>query len=107
MKRIALFFCFIFSFAAHANNIIVNGTRFIYPGNEKEITVQLSNNADRPALAQAWLDNGDADAHRIPLPPRLLSPRRFRALTPRAARRCVLSSAAAPVWRKIKRRCGG
>ena len=39
MKRIALFFCFIFSFAAHANNIIVNGTRFIYPGNEKEITV--------------------------------------------------------------------
>ncbi|ENH0897755.1 molecular chaperone, partial [Escherichia coli] len=24
MKRIALFFCFIFSFAAHANNIIVN-----------------------------------------------------------------------------------
>ena len=62
MKRIALFFCFIFSFAAHANNIIVNGTRFIYPGNEKEITVQLSNNADRPALAQAWLDNGDADA---------------------------------------------
>ncbi|TAI77335.1 hypothetical protein C1459_13710, partial [Klebsiella pneumoniae] len=23
---------------------------------------QLSNNADRPALAQAWLDNGDADA---------------------------------------------
>ncbi|HCA4368804.1 TPA: molecular chaperone, partial [Klebsiella pneumoniae] len=26
MKRIALFFCFIFSFAAHANNIIVNGT---------------------------------------------------------------------------------
>ncbi len=42
MKRIALFFCFIFSFAAHANNIIVNGTRFIYPGNEKEITVQLS-----------------------------------------------------------------
>ena len=105
MKRIALFFCFIFSFAAHANNIIVNGTRFIYPGNEKEITVQLSNNADRPALAQAWLDNGDADAtpDTITTP----SPRRFRALTPRAARRCVLSSAAAPVWRKIKRRCGG
>ncbi len=43
MKRIALFFCFIFSFAAHANNIIVNGTRFIYPGNEKEITGNDSN----------------------------------------------------------------
>jgi P pilus assembly chaperone PapD len=100
------FFLFHFSFAAHANNIIVNGTRFIYPGNEKEITVQLSNNADRPALAQAWLDNGDADATPDTITTRLLSPRRFRALTPRAARRCVLSSAA-PVWRKIKRRCGG
>lgn len=43
-----------------ANNIIVNGTRFIYPGNEKEITVQLNNTADRPAIAQAWLDTGDA-----------------------------------------------
>ncbi|OAT54661.1 hypothetical protein M998_0355 [Providencia heimbachae ATCC 35613] len=43
-----------------ANNIIVNGTRFIYPGNEKEITVQLNNTADRPAVAQAWLDTGDA-----------------------------------------------
>ena len=62
MKHIALFFCFIFSCAASANNIIVNGTRFIYPGNEKEITVQLSNTAERPALAQAWLDNGNADA---------------------------------------------
>ena len=29
MKRIALFFCFIFSFAAHANNIIVNVGRAI------------------------------------------------------------------------------
>ncbi|WP_297207214.1 molecular chaperone [uncultured Pluralibacter sp.] len=62
MKRIAFLLCVIFSFSASANNIIVNGTRFIYPGNEKEITVQLSNTADRPALAQAWLDNGNADA---------------------------------------------
>ena len=62
MKFIALFFCFIFSFSAFANNIIVNGTRFIYPENEREITVQLSNSADRPALTQAWLDNGDANA---------------------------------------------
>ena len=62
MKFIALFFCFIFSFSASANNIIANGTRFIYPGNEREITVQLSNSADRPALAQAWLDNGDPNA---------------------------------------------
>lgn len=62
MKTIALLSCLIFSIPVWANNIIVNGTRFIYPGNEKEITVQLSNTADRPALAQSWLDNGDASA---------------------------------------------
>ncbi|MDD9339556.1 MAG: fimbria/pilus periplasmic chaperone [Providencia heimbachae] len=60
MKVIAFIFCFIFSMYSFANNIIVNGTRFIYPGNEKEITVQLNNTADRPAVAQAWLDTGDA-----------------------------------------------
>lgn len=60
--RFFLFFFSVFSVSAYSNNIIVNGTRFVYPGNEKEITVQLSNTADRPALAQAWLDNGNADA---------------------------------------------
>ncbi|MCG9533302.1 fimbria/pilus periplasmic chaperone, partial [Providencia rettgeri] len=60
MKAIVFIFCFIFSTHSFANNIIVNGTRFIYHGNEKEITVQLNNTADRPAIAQAWLDTGDA-----------------------------------------------
>lgn len=107
MKRIALFFCFIFSFAAHANNIIVNGTRFIYPGNEKEITVQLSNTADRPALAQAWLDNGNADATPDTITTPLLSRRLFPALMRKAVKPCVLSSAVMQGWLKIKRRCGG
>jgi len=62
MKAIVFFFCFIFSVPAIANNIIVNGTRFIFPGDEKEITVQLTNKADRPSLAQSWLDTGDANA---------------------------------------------
>lgn len=44
-----------------ANNIIVNGTRFIYPSEEKEITIQMNNTADRPAIAQSWLDNGNPD----------------------------------------------
>jgi chaperone protein EcpD len=40
------------SFYLRPTNIIVNGT-LSFIENEKEITVQLSNNADRPALAQA------------------------------------------------------
>jgi P pilus assembly chaperone PapD len=106
MKRIALCFCFIFSFAA-ANNIIVNGTRFIYPGNEKEITVQLSNTADRPALAQAWLDNGNADATPDTITtPFIITPPISR-VDAKAGRPYVLSLAAAPGLPKIKRRCGG
>ncbi|GAB1438904.1 molecular chaperone [Providencia sp.] len=60
MKAIVFICSLIFSVSSFANNIIVNGTRFIYPGDEKEITVQLNNTSDRPAVAQAWLDNGDA-----------------------------------------------
>ncbi|WP_392565587.1 molecular chaperone [Utexia brackfieldae] len=61
MKKIILFFGFIFSMNCLANNIIVHGTRFIYAENEKEVTVQLNNTANRPAIAQVWLDNGDAN----------------------------------------------
>ncbi|KGQ51957.1 Chaperone protein focC precursor [Gallibacterium anatis] len=40
-------------------NIIIQGTRFIYPSGEKGINVQLTNNDNRPSLVQAWMDNGD------------------------------------------------
>lgn len=59
MKAIIFFTSLFLTFSSFANNIIVNGTRFIYPANEKEITVSLVNNASRPAIAQAWLDNGN------------------------------------------------
>lgn len=39
----------------------VTGTRFVYPGNEKEIVVELSNDGKNPALVQTWLDAGKAD----------------------------------------------
>lgn len=58
LNILLLFVCH-FSFA---NNIIVNGTRFIYSENDKEITVQLNNTATRPAVAQIWLDEGDPKA---------------------------------------------
>lgn len=61
MKIIIFLFSLFFSCYSLASNIIVNGTRFIYPGNEKEITIQMSNTADRPAIAQSWLDDGNPD----------------------------------------------
>ncbi|MDR2061794.1 MAG: molecular chaperone [Acinetobacter sp.] len=44
--------------------VTITGTRIIFPSNQNTVTVQLSNPDDRPALIQAWLDNGDP--HQIP-----------------------------------------
>lgn len=64
MKILRLLSIFLLSIShvAFADNIIVNGTRFIYAENDKEITVQLNNTANRPAVAQIWLDIGDPKA---------------------------------------------
>lgn len=40
--------------------IVLHGTRVIYPSNAREITLQLSNNGTAPSLVQAWLDDGNA-----------------------------------------------
>ena len=40
--------------------VIINGTRVIYPGDDSEITVQVTNNGKRPVLVQSWLDTGDS-----------------------------------------------
>jgi chaperone protein EcpD len=39
--------------------VVINGTRFIYPAAEKEISVPLLNRADHPILMKAWIDAGD------------------------------------------------
>ncbi|MDE1167961.1 MAG: fimbria/pilus periplasmic chaperone [Pseudomonas sp.] len=43
-------------------SVIISATRVIYPAQEREVTVQLSNQGRTPALVQAWLDTGDASA---------------------------------------------
>nr|WP_143230113.1 fimbria/pilus periplasmic chaperone [Acinetobacter boissieri] len=42
--------------------IILHGTRIIYPSNNKEVSLQITNDGTRPALVQAWLDEGDANS---------------------------------------------
>lgn len=39
-------------------DIVVRGTRVIFPGMEREVTVQLDNAGPRPELVQVWLDQG-------------------------------------------------
>lgn len=59
-----LSFCLFMSLLPqHANaNIIINGTRVIYPQQKNEVNIQLSNDGDKPALVQSWIDNGDEKA---------------------------------------------
>ena len=53
--------CFIFASHAMAN-IVITGTRVIYPSDEKEISVKIANKGTGPVLIQAWMDNGDVNA---------------------------------------------
>lgn len=55
---IALLALFLINYAL-ASNIIVNGTRFIYPEESSEITIHMTNTGSSPSLAQIWLDEGD------------------------------------------------
>ena len=43
-------------------NIVINGTRVLYPENNKEVIVQLMNTGDAPALVQSWIDDGDINS---------------------------------------------
>jgi chaperone protein EcpD len=40
-------------------DVVVSGTRVVYPGQAREVTVQLTNNGATPSLVQAWLDGGN------------------------------------------------
>jgi chaperone protein EcpD len=43
-------------------SVVVGGTRVIYPGSAREVTVKLNNVGNDPSLVQVWADMGDASA---------------------------------------------
>lgn len=45
-----------------AANVVIAGTRVVYPANEREITIKLDNVGNEPALIQAWVDTGNPDS---------------------------------------------
>jgi P pilus assembly chaperone PapD len=44
--------------SAHAN-VIISGTRVIFPAQDGEVDVRLTNQNATPALVEAWIDSGD------------------------------------------------
>jgi P pilus assembly chaperone PapD len=51
----------LFTSAAHAN-VIISGTRVIFPAKDGEVTVRLTNQDTSPALVEAWIDDGNKDS---------------------------------------------
>lgn len=43
--------------------VTISGTRIIFPGNEKELSIRTNNKGDKPALVQIWIDDGKANAN--------------------------------------------
>jgi P pilus assembly chaperone PapD len=50
------------SMGAHAG-VVISGTRVIFPAQDREATVKLSNEGKQPALVQIWIDKGQASAN--------------------------------------------
>jgi chaperone protein EcpD len=40
--------------------VVIGGTRVVFPGASRDIAVRMENKGQEPALAQAWIDDGDA-----------------------------------------------
>lgn len=40
-------------------SVVIAGTRIVYPAQDKEVTIKLTNEGKRPSLVQFWLDDGD------------------------------------------------
>lgn len=58
MNNIILLLClFVFSGYVDAN-IVIDGTRIIFPSNKKEVSIRVTNVGDMPSLAQVWVDDG-------------------------------------------------
>ncbi|MEY0232428.1 fimbrial biogenesis chaperone [Providencia manganoxydans] len=60
--RLIILFSLLISINTAFANIVVNGTRVIYPEKNNETIVQLINNGDDPALVQSWIDDGDINS---------------------------------------------
>ncbi|CAE6916599.1 putative fimbrial chaperone YadV [Pseudomonas marincola] len=41
-------------------SVTISGTRIIYPAQEREVTIDLNNKNDTPALIQSWIGTGDS-----------------------------------------------
>ncbi|WP_063552087.1 fimbria/pilus periplasmic chaperone [Burkholderia territorii] len=60
-------------------SVVITGTRVLFPGDSREVTVRLLNDGKTPVLVQTWLDTGDEKSapEKIAVP-FVLTPSMFR-----------------------------
>lgn len=56
--RVGLLTMCLFTGAANAS-VLIAGTRVVFPAQDGEVTVRLTNDNAHPALVEAWIDSGD------------------------------------------------
>jgi chaperone protein EcpD len=65
--------------AQAAASVVIGATRIVFPSNEREVSVRLTNEGSTPSLIQTWFDKGDANAQPDATPvPFVLTPPLFR-----------------------------
>lgn len=82
MKKIVNKFACLLLLGAAAGaqaSVVISGTRIVFPSNEREVTVRLSNDGKEPGLVQVWVDDGDPNASPDKIrTPFVLTPPMFR-----------------------------
>lgn len=58
VARAALIALSVITSVANAS-VVIGGTRVVFPAQDGEVTLRLSNRSDRPALVEAWIDRGN------------------------------------------------
>ncbi|WP_349973421.1 fimbria/pilus periplasmic chaperone [Pseudomonas caspiana] len=62
LKRAVCALCsafFVIGISPVSANVVISGTRVVYPASEREITLKLDNVGQEPSLVQVWIDRGD------------------------------------------------
>lgn len=61
MRTAILIILFLCMQAGYAG-VVINTTRVIFPGNQENTEIQLTNSGEMPSLVQSWVDEGDINS---------------------------------------------
>lgn len=59
MSRLILCVLLCWAISTAQASVIIGGTRIIYPADQRQVSIELVNKGDSPALVQSWIDEGD------------------------------------------------